>query len=296
MPSVYKGKQNYAEMMAWYDAQVAQLPVDAASRWVETRAGATHLLTAGNPGSPPVVLLHGMNMNALAMAGAITALAPSHRVYALDIIGMAGKSAGTRYSRSGDAYPHWLVDVLDALQLVEAAFVGVSFGGWLILRLAALAPERISQAVLLDSGGLTPFTIRGQMVSGITALRYILRPTAANLARAAAPFYAPQVTPDPTFVELLGLGYRHITLDVKLSGLPPVAAPELAHWHAPVLLIYGAHDIFFDAEQALARARTLIPNLAGAEILPHEGHLWSPTTEAAVYARVANFLRNPTEK
>jgi pimeloyl-ACP methyl ester carboxylesterase len=276
--------------MRWYDAHLQQLAVPIESRIVPTPVGSTHVLMAGPVHAPPVILLHGMNMNALAMDTALVTLSAHYRVYALDIIGMAGRSAERRLPRQGSAYPHWLAAVMNQLALPHARFVGVSFGGWLLLKLGALAPERITHGVLLAAGGLTPFTLRGQVVAGHAALRYMWQPTARNLLRAVQPFYAPGQRPEPRFLQLMGLAYQHVTLDIDRTGLPPLQASDLARVHAPFMVRYGAHDIFFDGARALQQARRVLPNVQDAALVANEGHAMSRQAETAMYERISTFL------
>jgi 2-hydroxy-6-oxonona-2,4-dienedioate hydrolase len=269
------------------------MSIPTGSRMVETSSGLTHVITAGPSDAPPLVMLHGMNGNAMTMAPAIVALARSHHVYAVDTIGMPGRSAETRLPRAGDGYPGWLLEVLDRLGLARAGFVGLSFGGWLMLRLAALAPERIAYGVLLDSGGLTPFTLRGQMISGMAAMRYLWFPSArARHAAAVRPFYAAGTTPDEALVDFFALGFRHVRFDIDPKGLPPVAADALARLRAPLLVLYGEHDLFFDARKAVARARMVLPNLAGAEIIPGQGHVLGTEAYDRVYGQIAAFCQS----
>lgn len=288
--SVYKSADGYNTIMGWYDHQLECLSVDAKSRWLDTSAGPTHLLAAGPTDAPPVILLHGMNLNAAAMTTGIRSLASTRRVYAVDIIGMPGKSAGTRPSRSGDGYPRWLEDVLSALDLSQASFIGQSFGGWIVLKLAASRPERIRSMVLLDSGGLVPFTIWGPMRAGLAALWYMLWPTRSNLSRAVAPLYGPGVSPTSELMTLLGLTYRHVEMDIDLGGLPLPDRNNLASVTAPVFASYGAHDIFFDARAAVEKATTLWPDSCTTEIVADEGHLFSTEGEQHLYNRVVTFL------
>ncbi len=257
---------------------------------VSTPVGHTHVLVAGPVHAPPVILLHGMNMNALVMDTALVTLAASYRVYAIDIIGMPGRSAERRLPRHGSAYPQWLAAVMDQLALPAARFVGLSFGGWLILKLGALAPERITYGVLLASGGLTPFTLRGQVVAAQAALRYMWQPTSRNLLRAVHPFYAPGQRPDPRFVELMGLAYQHVTLDVDRAGLPPLRAADLARVHEPFAVLYGAHDMFFKGARALAQAQRVLPNVQTARLVANEGHVLSHATATGVYEHICTFL------
>lgn len=289
--SIYKSANGYDAIMGWYDHQLERLSVDTESLWVDTHAGRTHLLAAGPPDAPPVFLLHGMNLNAAAMTTGIYSLASIRRVYAVDIIGMPGKSAGTRPSRTGDAYPRWLDDVVSALDVDRASFIGQSFGGWIILKLAAQRPDRFRSMALLGSGGLVPFTIWGQMRAGIAALWYMLWSTKSNLKRAVAPLYGPEVSPPPDLMTLLGLTFRHMEMDVDLNGLPRPNRKNLASLEAPVFMSYGAHDIFFAPHTAIENADDLWPHSATTEIVADEGHLFSREGEQNLFGRIATFLK-----
>lgn len=290
VPAVYTSEEGYRAVVAWYDQQVDQLPVPCESRWVDTSAGGTHLLIAGPPDAPPMVVLHGMNMNAAAMTPAIRQFASSRRVYAIDVIGMPGKSAGTRPRRTGPGYPRWLAEVMQALEILEADLVGQSFGGWIILKLAERAPERIRTAVLLDSGGLVPFTWKGQMQAGLAAVLYMMWSNDRTLEWAVSPFSAPGVSLGPEKRTLLGLAYQHVRLDVDPKGLPCPDKDALAPLEVPMFVSYGAHDLFFPADAAVQRAEALWPERATTEVVEEEGHLFSAEGEQARYERVAAFL------
>jgi lipase len=103
----------------------------------------------GDPDAPPVFCLHGVTGH----GERFKRLAEEHwakrfRVIAPDLRG---------HGRSGWE-PPWnypthvadLVDTADALGIGEADWVGHSFGGRLVLQLAAAHPERMRRAVLLD--------------------------------------------------------------------------------------------------------------------------------------------------
>lgn len=111
--------------MAHYDAAVARLPIPYESLMVPTRFGETHALAMGDRDAPPVVLLHGLVADALAMRKMFPDFAQSYRVYAPDAIGFSGKSAPTRPNLDG--YVAWLLELLDALELDKADLVGISF-------------------------------------------------------------------------------------------------------------------------------------------------------------------------
>ncbi|MGM0588052.1 MAG: alpha/beta hydrolase [Bacteroidota bacterium] len=289
-PSIYKSKQGRVAILSWYDQRVESLDVEVESHYVGTRFGRAHLLSAGPTDAPPVILLHGMNMNGACWGHAMRQLSADFRVYAVDIIGMPGKSAGTRPARKGDGYPHWLQEVMEQLQLDNVHLMGESFGGWIILQLAQLQPERIKSAVLLGSGGLVPFTIKGQMIAGLTALRHMIWPTQSSRIKAVRPFYAPNQPMDDAIVDLLSMAYRHVKLDVDTSGLPVIELANEGRLNFPLFISYGAHDLFFDASTATQKAGDLFTGPVTKEIVSDEGHLFSPQGEQMRMQRVLQFL------
>jgi lipase len=127
----------------------------------------------GAASAPPVVCLHGVTGHGERFKRlAEERWARSHRVVAPDLRGH-GRS---RYEPPWDFRTHVadLVETIDALEIGRADWVGHSFGGRLVLELAASHPERIRRAVLLDPA--------------IQILPHVAEFAAA--AEAAAPLYA----------------------------------------------------------------------------------------------------------
>jgi len=104
-----------------------------------------HVHEWGDADSPPVVCLHGVTGHGGLFARLAERL-PDHRVLAPDLRGH-GRSTWE---------PPWRIEThLDDLletfaDVVSTAWIGHSFGGRLVLELAAREPERVERAVLLD--------------------------------------------------------------------------------------------------------------------------------------------------
>ncbi|QDV38785.1 alpha/beta fold hydrolase [Tautonia plasticadhaerens] len=290
-PSIYWSEAGRRAVRSWYEDRLADFPVPVESTFVDTRFGPTHVLRAGPVDGPPLVVLHGLDLNAAAMVGLVAPLAGRRRVLAIDTIGDPGLSAEVRPRRSGPAYADWLADVLDGLGLdgpVDLA--GFSFGGWIILKLASYNPGRIARLALIGGGGLTWLRLRGQLVMAGAMLRHFAVGSGRSLRAAVRPLYGPGLEADPHIARLLGLAFRHVRPDPTLAWLPPHKPGTLDHLPAPAFVCCGVHDVFFDAHLLIDNARRLLPGLRVFESLPGQGHIPDPDALLALALRIEAFL------
>ena len=272
-------------MAAWYDAALQRLAVPHQSLTVPTRHGETHVITAGPQSAPAVVLLHALSANAAMWARQIPALAQDFRVCAPDVIGMTGRSAPTRLSFTDPGYAVWLRDTLDALSIAQASLIGFGFGGWLISRLAALAPGRIASAVLLNPAGFLPVRWR-YLVPVIWDVLFINDEQARRLSRS---MLAPPGLPlDEDAAEALYLILKHCKNQFEA---PPLPERDLRRLTAPTLVMVGQHEEVWDPHALLARARRTLPDLRAAEIMPGAGHGITASHPEAVNTRILKFLK-----
>src|ERR671936_1409742 len=108
-----------------------------------------HLHEWGEPGAPPLVCLHGVSAHGRRFRKlAEEQLASRFHVLAPDLRGHGVSDWEPPWTIATHA--HDVLETLDALGVHRAAFVGHSFGGRLMLELAALDPQRLERAVLLD--------------------------------------------------------------------------------------------------------------------------------------------------
>ena len=285
--SIYRSPEGRAEMLALYDEALGRLGTGCENRTVATSFGETHVLTIGPEDAPPLVVLQGGNfVNPLCLAWFLP-LAGEYRLIAPDIVGQPGLSAETRPSSKGDGHARWMVEVLDGMGLEHAAFVGVSYGAGVILRVAGYAQERISRAALVSPSGIATGSIT-RMIKGVVLPMQLYRalPSRERLLRAARPILT---EPEDLYVRQLGAVYRNVRLD---RDLPRAATEEeLAEYEAPTLLFAAPDDLFFPARVVIPRARQIIPNLIAAESLPVCCHVPSARAFAHVNDRILAFLR-----
>jgi 2-hydroxymuconate-semialdehyde hydrolase len=105
----------------------------------------------------PVVFIHGSGPGVTAWANwrlVIPELSKSFRVIAPDMVGFGYTDRPVDIAYDKDAWVKQAVDLLDALNIEKANFVGNSFGGAIALALALKDPARVGKIVLMGAAGL----------------------------------------------------------------------------------------------------------------------------------------------
>jgi pimeloyl-ACP methyl ester carboxylesterase len=265
--SIYRSMHGQAEIIALYEQKLATLGVPTDSHMLATRFGHTHVLAAGPREAPPVMVLTGISTGAPRTLEWLRPLMADYRLYAPDPIGLPGRSAQDCLPRGGHNYGKWMVDVLDGLGLEQVPFIGVSFGGGILLDTAAHAPERISRAALMVPAGLTrvPFFLVAVKFF-IPCLMYRYFPTRARLLDTVQPLVG---EPDDYSLQVFDATLRHVKLNLVPPG--PFDKEILSRFTAPTLLLLARSDLFIPVEMARRRAQALIPHLVAVEVFegPH---------------------------
>jgi 3-oxoadipate enol-lactonase len=135
------------------------LEVRAAQKHPDAQRDAEHPSAPGPPRlfdkgeGPPLVVIQGLHGRWEWSTSALQALAKRCRTISYSLSGDFG--SGCRYEPASgfDNYVRQLDAVLDAAGVTRAALCGVSFGGFVAVRYAALRPERVSALVLASAPG-----------------------------------------------------------------------------------------------------------------------------------------------
>lgn len=198
-PTIYRSARGYVEIMALYDEAVSRLDQHLERQMVDTRFGVTHVLATGPTAAPPVVVLAGGNfLNPYSLAWMLPGLR-ERRVYAPDTVGHPGHSAQTRLSPMDASYGVWIADLLDGLGLDRVPLIGSSYGAGIILRAAAVAPERIERAVLHVPSSIAAGSVwRMGIEAALPMLLFRADPSQSRLERAARPLAVESETGRPS--------------------------------------------------------------------------------------------------
>jgi pimeloyl-ACP methyl ester carboxylesterase len=260
---------------ASYQRSAARWPTGSTSVEVPTSWGTTHVLTAGPPEAPGVLLLHGDGATATAWADLAAQLAPRYRVLAPDQPGNPGRSGSTRPFRSTSDLVSWLAEVHDASGARVRHLAGHSAGAHLALSYALSSGDRLTTLTLLDP----TFAFTGMSPRYLAhALPSLLRPTERRVRRFLA-------------WETRGRGLPAAWLDtyvygaVDLARTPIVrtrrpAVEQLAALSVPTLVVVAANGRAHDASRLSARAAAL-PAVTVLDV-PRATHHTMPLLDAPV--------------
>lgn len=285
---MFKNEQAKARVADWFDKFRARIKTPTESRVVQTSFGATHVLVGGPENGAPLVILHGAMASSAHALVELGPLLETYRVYAVDVMGQSVKSADMRPSVLNDEYGKWLVEVLDGLQLAKVNLIGISWGGFVSIRFAAVAPSRIERLVLLVPAGLVSGSAwAGFVRMGLPMAMYMLSPSPARLKKFMANLLT---TLDDDWTPYLGDAFLSYNMNMTV---PKLAKPEeLESLTAPTLVIAADDDVSFPGDRVLARAAQLFPKLAGAELIKGCKHS-PPTTDEFrgwLTGRISRFL------
>lgn len=286
----YSSPESRDRFLAMYDARLARWPVPFEELDVPTRLGRTHVVAAGDPDAPPVILLHMFACTAFSWSPVIAPLTAHHRTYAVDIIGDIGKSEladPKHYAKTGADFSGWLCDVADALHVGEAHIVGGSYGGWVAMHHAAHAPERVRRLVLLVPMGLP---------SWMQTAYVLLRLATMQLGRSGSRIgrtLSWMMGDDPAARREFGDWMRAVVTSrwSPRVGKPfPLPAETRRAIRAPTLLVLGGKDnLIGDVATAVRRAVSTIPDVT-VEVLANGTHALSAEEPQRVGTLIAEFL------
>src|SRR5688572_24948357 len=114
---------------------------------VDTEIGEISTMQAGI--GPPVVLLHGLGATKASFLPTLAALAPHHRVIAIDLPGFGDSTKPLNAPYHAPYFARSVVGLLDALDMQQADVVGNSMGGRVAIEVGLRHPDRVRRLALL---------------------------------------------------------------------------------------------------------------------------------------------------
>ncbi|GAB3743317.1 alpha/beta hydrolase [Amycolatopsis oliviviridis] len=275
-----------AEYEAVYERGLAALPTPAGTHDIQTAFGVARVYRFGRPGGTPIVLLPGRAGTVVMWEPNLKALLRHGEVYAMDLIGEAGRSEQTAPIRDGADQAAWLTTVLTHLDLPSVHLIGYSFGGWLAANFAARAPERLKSLTVIDPvltfGGLTAGLVVRATLSAVPVVDRWARPSFLRWISGGA-----EVDATDPVARVIDEGMR--TYRIALPAPRLFTDEQLRSLKMPVLALVAGRSGIHHPERAAARARKLLPQ-GQVELWPSATHAIAGEAADEVNARILTFL------
>ena len=282
---IFATPESRAKYIEAYESMFDLWKVPHDSIAVKTSFGSTHINVSGPDDGYPLVLLHAAGLTSTVWFANIAELSTHHRVYAVDVIGDAGKSVVDRLMKKRDDYAKWLRDVFEGLNIERCHLLGHSYGGWLTLNMALAYPDRLHKIILLaPAASFRPLGFITKLMLYLGEFK--IHPRARSILQVAA---AKGTVLEETFIHHIEMVTRYCR---PASMYPTVYTDaELKQIDHPALLLIGAGEKIYNPQKSVERAQRWMPDLT-AEIIPNAGHLLVMDQPEIINARILKFLSN----
>ena len=243
----------------------------------------------------PVVMIHGFASSLETWAAVRpTLVAAGHRVVALDLRGF-GWTSRPPGDYSSDAQARLVLDLMDHLGIERAAVVAHSYGGGVALRVAMMAPARVSRLALYDAWAYDaqlPAFFHAARADGVGEAMFAAWYGERVEDRMALAFH------DPRFVTIELIDAVEAALRRPGTYAAALAAVRGMHYERvegryrtvsqPTLLLWGRED----RVTPLAVGERLVRDLPGARLVVYPGCGHFPMIEHAAQstAELSRFL------
>jgi len=259
-----------------YDTVLSNWPGEVTSEQVQSSFGTTWVNMCGPVDAPPVILVPGQRATSTVWFNNVGELSRRHRVFAIDIIGDAGRSVAAADTpvRSRDDLLAWFSGIIDHFTLDAPAVVAHSYGAMIALAYALAHPERVSKLVLLDPNS----TFTGMRVPYLLhAVPLLVRPTGKRERN----FIAWETAGQPLDEDWLDLITRGVADFPKGKTVIPKRpkATALSALTAQTTVILAEHSKVHDSHRTAEKIHTTMP-AATTTILPGATHHTLPMSPA----------------
>lgn len=286
--SIYKSKHAQTELAAITQRIVKELPAKSKSHLVPTRFGESHCLEFAAANLPRLVVFHGGYTNHAFILYYLRALIGRFHIYALDMPGHPGKSSETVIDPRDDSYGEWACEALAQLAVDKAHLLGLSYGGFVAQRVAAINPDGVASLTLMMAAGICAMN-QLSLVRNLMLPQLLFRLTKSDrylysMLNVLFTDYAEDFVVD--FFRTMLIAVKSDSRQMKLSR-----RSEFNNFRKPVLVITAEHDAVFDAKKQAQVAAKLFP-LATIWELKGSKHSPSVTDEyrLMVSDRIAEFI------
>jgi len=236
---------------------------------------------------PPLIFVHGLESESLNWTQQMLDLRSRFHVYAIDLLGH-GRTQQPDIAYSIEQQSEMLRQFLATQNIKSADLVGVSMGGWIVLKLAVEHPEIVNRLVVADAAGLkfqtnvNAQTFLPRTREELTAFMAVLTPRQYYVPYPITRDFLHQVAERAWVTRRIFdsmLTYQDM-LDGKLQGV-----------NIPVLIIWGKEEKLIPISVG-EQMKQGLPN-SSLLVCTDSGHLAVYECWKKLEPEVAEFLSSP---
>ena len=218
-------------------------------RWVQTSAGVVRVFDSG--GDKPCVVMAPDGPNVIEhYEGLFALLAPQLRVVCFDMPGFGFSAPGSSYDHSLERGAQAIIELLDQLNVPEATLAMSCANGFYALRVAQLAPHRVTRLVLSQTPSMqamhrwtdrvVPKALKLSLVGQIVG-RLFRKKMASSWYRMALPKTTDSTPFQQTTCQVMHCG-GCFSLAGVVQGLLRESVDAMLGTHTPCTVLWGAQD------------------------------------------------------
>jgi pimeloyl-ACP methyl ester carboxylesterase len=243
-----------------------------------------HFVDHGGAG-PAVVLLHSFLMDGDMFAPQLAAFGDAFRLVTVDERGHGKTPVDGPFSYWDVAQD--VLAVMDGLGIDQFAVVGTSQGGFIGLRLALLAPERVSALAVLGSSAAAEDPQVAEAYRGLGTLWTTQGPT-DQLLDMIATICLGAMDNSAWKVKLRAMPYERVPMLLDVLTRRDSVVDRLGEISCPTLVLHGTADAAYPVE----RAKEIAEAVPKGELVLVDGgaHFLSLTDPDAVNPALREFL------
>jgi pimeloyl-ACP methyl ester carboxylesterase len=236
---------------------------------------------------PAVILGHGFLMDHEMFVHQVAALRDQYRVITWDERGFG------RTVFDGKPFSYWdsaadCLALMDHLGLDRAVVGGMSQGGYLSLRVALTAPDRVRALILLDSGAALDDTDTHAANQGMVDVWLAVGPV-DDLARAVAAIIINDEVENPRWIsKWQSTPKEQLEEPARCLLSRDDVSPRLGEITCPALVVHGTEDVAIPMVHAEAMADALVG--CGGVVKVGGAHAANLTNPEPVNAAILDFL------
>ena len=269
MKNIYKSEKAKLEILSLYEQKAKSLDFPFQEKDIETTFGRTRVLISGNEKGKDLVLFHGIHAGSPLTLESIKNLQKDFKIYAIDTIGQATKSAETTINIKDDSFARWADEVLEQLQINKADFIGISYGAYILQKLITHKPNRVNNCIFVVPSGLANGNLWPSLTKLSLPLFRFLRTQKDEDLRKFVQHFIPEDD------EYMFAFQRAILTGLHMDYRRPqiLQKKDVNHFTNAVFIIAAEDDIFFPAEKSIKQARKVFTNLKEVYLLKNCKHM-----------------------